>query len=87
MSKHGLQGASKAKRRRILEAAEAEAEEVAQLQETRDKANEIRVNPDDLKSEQRGGEEDTLVVVCAVHWACCMMACYDFFPPLPFTVH
>ena len=51
MSKHGLQGASKAKRRRILEAAEAEAEEVAQLQETRDKANEIRVNPDDLKSE------------------------------------
>ena len=55
MSKHGLQGASKAKRRRILEAAEAEAEEVAQLQETRDKANEIRVNPDDLKSEGRGG--------------------------------
>ena len=71
------QGASKEKRRRILEAAEAKAEEVAQLQETRDKANEIRVNPDDLKCEQRGGE-DSLVVVCTVHWTCCMMACYDF---------
>lgn len=54
MSKHGLQGASKAKRRRILEAAEAEAEEVALLQATRDKANETRVNPDDLKGELNG---------------------------------
>ena len=49
MSKHGLQGASKAKRRRILEAAEAEAQEVADLQATRARANETRVNPDDLK--------------------------------------
>ena len=43
-----MQGASKAKRRRILEAAEAEAEEVAELQAVRSKANETRVNPDDL---------------------------------------
>ena len=44
-----IQGASKAKRRRILEAAEAEAQEVAELQALREKANETRVSADDLK--------------------------------------
>ncbi|GAX82660.1 hypothetical protein CEUSTIGMA_g10086.t1 [Chlamydomonas eustigma] len=53
LSKHGLQGASKAKRKRMLEAAEAEATELAELQALRAQANELRVNPDDLKGRHK----------------------------------
>lgn len=49
LSKHGLaKTMTKAKRKRLLEAAEQEAEELAALQEARSKANETRLNPDDL---------------------------------------
>lgn len=53
MSKHGMATASKAKRKRMLEAAEKEADEVAELQSMRATANEARVNPDDLKGRHK----------------------------------
>lgn len=53
MSKHGMATASKAKRKRLLEAAEKEADEVAELQSMRAMANETRLNPDDLEGRHK----------------------------------
>ena len=52
MAKHGLKaGASKAKQRRALEAAEEEAEEALALQRLKSRITEQKVDPADLKGE------------------------------------
>jgi hypothetical protein len=58
MARHGLKAATAAKKRRLKEAAQEEADEASALAAQRAKLNETKVNPDDLKGEsnrqQRG---------------------------------
>lgn len=51
LSRHGLAGASEAKKRRLVAAAEAEADEALALSAKRARISEANVEADDLKGE------------------------------------
>lgn len=61
MSRHGLKTASKHKQQRLLETAEAEAQEAMAVAQARSKIGEARVNPESLAGEAGG------VDGCAYH--------------------
>ncbi len=57
LAKHGLKSATKAKRQRLLEAAEEEAEEQLALRERLGTINESKVDPRDLESRKKRGHD------------------------------